>query len=318
MKIAICGSMSFAKEMIRAKYNLESKGHQVMIPQLIDTFTDNKQSTLNHPIQSDSENARLKREYDLIREHYEKIESADAILVLNYDKNEIANYIGGNTFLEIGFAHVLRKRIYLLNPIPEIKLIKDELIAMSPFILQGNLDNLRLRVAVGSENPVKLEAVRQAFQKVWPNERFMVEGIKVSSQVSDQPMSDQESMTGARNRAHQAQQQTNADYGVGLEGGLQKIGDKWFDCGWIVVVNRHAQEGIGSTARIETPAKMMELIHQGLELGDVNDRVFGETNSKQAAGHFGLMTNNAITRTKGYTDGVIMALSRFLHPELFE
>lgn len=61
----------------------------------------------------------------------------------------------------------------------------------------------------------------------------------------------------------------------------------------------------------------MKLIHQGRELGDVNDILFGVENSKQGEGHFGLMTNGVLTRQQGYQDAVIAALSAFLHPELF-
>jgi len=54
-----------------------------------------------------------------------------------------------------------------------------------------------------------------------------------------------------------------------------------------------------------------------MELGVANDVVFGSTNSKQGEGHFGLMTKNVITRSDGYMQGVVMALSRFVHPHLF-
>jgi inosine/xanthosine triphosphatase len=174
------------------------------------------------------------------------------------------------------------------------------------------------KVAVGSTNPVKIEAVRRAFETIWPGESWEVVGVEVESGVSDQPMRDIESVQGARNRARRALRALDADWGVGLEGGLQEVAGKWFDCGWIVVIDQEGREGIGSTARIETPPKMMALIRQGMELGEVNDVVFGGHNTKQAEGHFGLMTNNAITRTAGYRDGVIMALARFIHPHLFE
>lgn len=172
-------------------------------------------------------------------------------------------------------------------------------------------------VAVGSKNPVKIEAVLLAFRAVFPKENWEVFGADVFSGVSDQPMSDAESIQGARNRARHAIKGLDADYGVGLEGGLQKIGDHHFDCGWIVVVDKNGNEGIGSTIKIMTPPRIMELIHQGNELGTANDVVFNKTNSKQAEGHFGLMTRNVITRTYGYRDGTISALSRFVHPQLF-
>lgn len=174
-----------------------------------------------------------------------------------------------------------------------------------------------MKVAVGSQNPVKIEATRRAFEALWPEEAWEVFGIDASSGVSLQPMSDEESIRGARNRARQALERTGADYGVGLEGGLHKIGAYYFDCGWVVAINREGDEGIGSTARIVTPPRIIKLILEGMELGAANDAVFGVTNSKQGEGHFGLMTKNVITRSDGYMQGVVMALSRFVHPHLF-
>lgn len=174
-----------------------------------------------------------------------------------------------------------------------------------------------MKIAVGSRNPVKIEAVKRAFEKVFPETSWEVEGVDVSSEVSDQPMSDIESITGARNRATKSRDALNADYGVGLEGGLQQIGDDWFDCGWMVIINKEGIEGIGSTVRMHTPDKMIAMVQEGMELGHVNDKLFGTENSKQGDGHFGLMTNNAITRTSGYTEGVIAALARFIRPEVY-
>jgi inosine/xanthosine triphosphatase len=170
---------------------------------------------------------------------------------------------------------------------------------------------------VGSKNPAKVDAVSQAFVAVWPNTSWNIVGVSTDSGVSAQPMTDVETIAGARQRARVAIKDQDAVYGVGIEGGLQLIGDTWFDCGWMVVVNQEGVEGIGSTARIVTPPKMMARIEAGVELGYVVDEFFGTINAKQGLGHFGLMTNGAITRTGGYRDGVIMALARFLHPELF-
>ncbi len=174
-----------------------------------------------------------------------------------------------------------------------------------------------MRIAVGSTNPVKIEATKRAFEKVWPDKLWDVEGHQVSSDVPDQPMSDVETITGARNRAQAALLMTQADFGVGIEGGLQKIGDDWFDCGWVVIIDQKKITGIGSSARILTPPKMMNKILAGDELGHVIDLFFDTKNARQSTGHFGLMTNNAITRTSGYVDGIVMALARFLHPDLF-
>ena len=174
-----------------------------------------------------------------------------------------------------------------------------------------------MKVAVGSKNPVKITATKEAFEKIFPEIKWEVIGIEVESGVSDQPMSDKESILGAGNRAKKALKKLQADYGIGLEGGLQEIEGQWFDNGWIVVIDAKGNKGIGSTVKMPTPSKLMELIHKGIELGIANDIVFNKINSKHSQGHFGLMTKNAITRTSGYRDGVIAALSRFIHPDLF-
>ncbi len=173
-------------------------------------------------------------------------------------------------------------------------------------------------IAVGSTNPVKIEAARKAFQKLYKGKKNRVKGVEVTSSVSKQPMSDAECIKGAQTRAKIACKLSNADYGVGIEGGLQKIGRRWFDCGWVVVVNKEGVEGIGSSIRMHTPPKMMRMVKKGLELGEVDDILFNMENSKQKLGHFGLMTDNLVPREKAYVDAVISAFSSFLHPEVFE
>lgn len=174
-----------------------------------------------------------------------------------------------------------------------------------------------IKVAIGSKNPVKINAVKEAFRLVWPEKRFTFEAIELPSGVSDQPMSDEESIIGARNRAKRSREILSAEYGVGIEGGMQKIGNKWWDCGVIVVQRKDGKEGTASSIRMEVPTKILNLIMQGMELGKACDLIFNKKNSKQNMGHFGLMTNGVISRQQGYRDGVIAALAVFLHPDLF-
>lgn len=89
----------------------------------------------------DAEDKWEKIENDVIRMYFEEIKNTDAILVVNRDKNNIKNYIGANSLIEIAFAHVLHKRIFLLNPIPEIN-YSDEIRAMKPVVLNNNLNNI--------------------------------------------------------------------------------------------------------------------------------------------------------------------------------
>lgn len=175
-----------------------------------------------------------------------------------------------------------------------------------------------MNVVVGSTNPVKIRATLLAFKNAFPSEKITILGIEIPSRVSSQPMSDEESIKGATNRARGALKQKNVDFGVGIEGGLNKLGKYWFDCGWVVIINKKNKLGIGSSMRILTPQKMVRMIKNNkMELGEVDDIIFKRKNSKQKSGHFGLMTNGAITRAQAYRDGAVCALTRFLHKDLY-
>ncbi|HHD92186.1 MAG TPA: hypothetical protein ENL06_01000 [Candidatus Portnoybacteria bacterium] len=127
MKITICGSMNFAKDMIEIKQKLEEQNHIVVVPINTDKYAN---GTI------DVENKLEKMQLDVIRVYFEEIKKTDAILVVNKDKNNIKNYVGGNTLIEMAFAYVLNKKIFLLNPIPKIN-YSDEIEAMDPIILKG-------------------------------------------------------------------------------------------------------------------------------------------------------------------------------------
>ena len=79
---------------------------------------------------------------DAIREFWNMMQGADAVLVLNYDKNGIKNYVGGNTLMEIGFAHVLNQKIFMLNPIPEMSYCQTEIKAVKPIIFNGDFSKI--------------------------------------------------------------------------------------------------------------------------------------------------------------------------------
>jgi len=171
-------------------------------------------------------------------------------------------------------------------------------------------------VAVGSLNPAKIEATRLAFGALWPGALEGVHGCDVSSGVAAQPMTDAETIRGARNRAARAIGLSEADYGVGIEGGLEQTEGCWFNSGWAVVVDRAGREGAGSTLRMRVPPALMEHVLGGQELGAACDLVFGRTDANRAEGFVGLMTGTAIHRTGALCDAVIAALTPFLHPAL--
>jgi inosine/xanthosine triphosphatase len=172
-------------------------------------------------------------------------------------------------------------------------------------------------VIVASTNPVKIQATRNGFERMYPREHFRVSGISVPSGVADQPMSDEETFRGAMNRAQgAANQMPDADYWVGIEGGLEVLeSGELQGFAWIVVVNRE-RVGKSRTATFILPNEVARLIHEGKELGDADDIVFKRTNSKQANGSVGILTEDVMDRTDYYEHALILALIPFKNPTL--
>ena len=108
--ITICGSMKFFSEITQLKKELENLGFTVFTPNEEGSSTDYLK--LNKKEQAD-----LKQGF--IDAHIDKITKSDAILIANYTKGEMKDYIGANTFLEMAFAYILKKKIFLVNSIPE-------------------------------------------------------------------------------------------------------------------------------------------------------------------------------------------------------
>ena len=128
--------MQFYREMAAVKKTLEASGHTALVPSEL-----GNEKTNEALMTREEDKISTKIEYDFIREHFRKITQSDAILVLNYEKKQIKGYIGGNTFLEMGYAFGLGKKIFLLYPVPEMD-YRVEMISMLPIILDGTLSNI--------------------------------------------------------------------------------------------------------------------------------------------------------------------------------
>lgn len=161
--------------------------------------------------------------------------------------------------------------------------------------------------AVGSRNPVKVSAAEQAFVKVYSG-RVEVRPTAVPSGISDQPMSTEETLLGATNRARRARAAVDGEYGVGLEGGLTWISGHWYCVGWAVVADWAGGTWAASTAGLLVPDAVMDLVRSGLELGDAEDRVFGRVNSKQNGGLVGIVTGELVGRTELFVTALITAI----------
>jgi inosine/xanthosine triphosphatase len=172
-----------------------------------------------------------------------------------------------------------------------------------------------IKIAVGSKNPVKIAAVQSVVEKVWPAVTILP--TPVPSGVSTMPMSDEECLTGARNRAIAARQAADTDFGFGLEGGVHEGPAGLLLMGWVVAVHRNGREGVGGTARLPLPASIAEQVLAGRELGPLMDELLGEENVKQKGGAVGALTAGLVPRSDTFAVAVAYALAPFVASKFY-
>ncbi|MFZ9898596.1 MAG: inosine/xanthosine triphosphatase [Gemmatimonadaceae bacterium] len=171
------------------------------------------------------------------------------------------------------------------------------------------------RVAVGSRNPVKGAAVRAVLARVAP--AAVIEAVAAASGVPDQPFGDAETIAGARTRARAAREATDADLGVGLEGGVVDGPEGMRTCAWCVVVDRDGREGVGGSLAMPLPDAVARMIRGGMELGHAMDALVAADGTKYGAGAVGILTAGQIDRQGAYEVLVTYALAPFLRAELY-
>ena len=219
-----------------------------------------------------------------------------------------------------------------------------------------------LRIAVGSKNPAKIRSVEQALRRVLENKCHAEEvvihsqGFDVESGVRDQPMGDEETCLGAKNRAaaayfaYRKANDVHPHFAFGLEGGLEEVSlpsnekngtntmKQLYCMAWMAVYGKRSaftvdlmasqqvktyfgdrtpKFGFGKTGTFPIPPKVTELIEQGMELGVANDEVFKSRESKSGLGAVGLLTDGIIDRSAYYEHAIILALAPWFRPDVY-
>jgi inosine/xanthosine triphosphatase len=173
------------------------------------------------------------------------------------------------------------------------------------------------RVVVASTNPVKVQATANGFRRTFPDADLDVVTVAAPSGVGHQPFSDEETLIGALNRVQRAAALIpDADYWIGIEGGVQEVEGDMAAFAWIVVRSRRLV-GKSRTGTFFLPRAVADLIRQGKELGEADDIVFNRYNSKQENGAVGILTGNVVERMGLYEQAVILALIPFRNELLY-
>lgn len=171
-----------------------------------------------------------------------------------------------------------------------------------------------MKVIIATENKGKIEGAKEAFAEYF--KEFEIEGIKVNSDVSDEPVND-EIYLGASNRVKNViktskSQGKEADYYIAVESGITNKLGEWTIINVAVIEDKNGQRSWGTSAGFPVPEKYVEEIIQ-TDLGKVMDKIFDETELRAGKGGINLLTKGKITRIELTKQAFIMALTMFIN-----
>lgn len=174
-----------------------------------------------------------------------------------------------------------------------------------------------MKVVVASTNPVKVGAVRDVFARAFPDRQVDVQGQALEIDLPDQPLGDVETRNGAVARAHHVLATTDAEVGVGLEGGVAFEAGEACLIGWCAIATRDGVLSVSHGASMPLPPSVARDVAAGRELGPVMDELTAVHNSKRGLGAVGYFTCGLLPRQKSWEYTVTCALVKLLRPELY-
>jgi len=189
----------------------------------------------------------------------------------------------------------------------------------------------KIIIAVGSARLVKMNAVSAALGSFGSllnaNAEFEIEGVDVPSGVRHTPLTREDTMIGARQRAETLRGMAGEknkpwEYFVGLEGGLDLVRHRSarlvFLANWAYVADRSGRGFFGQSGAVPLPdALVHSVVDQGVELSQAIDAFAGSHGIRDAQGAWGILTRNRITRQDAFQAAVINAFAPFFNSDIY-
>lgn len=177
------------------------------------------------------------------------------------------------------------------------------------------------KITIGSTNRVKVQALEETLRDYQDLGSYEVCAVDVPSQVSDQPLSLEETVQGAVNRAKNSFK--DCDFSVGIESGLFQVPHT--STGYMAITVCAIYDGtecyIGISSAFECPPKITALmVNDGLDMNQAFHKV-GLTNDKKLGSSIGaisILTGGRIDRVFRTKEAIVMALIKLERRELFE
>jgi inosine/xanthosine triphosphatase len=167
-----------------------------------------------------------------------------------------------------------------------------------------------IRIGVGSLNAAKIRATKSVLRRLKIPHRLRIESV--SSGVSDQPRSEEETIQGALGRAQAILANTDAELSIGFEGGIDRTLFGTFACEWCAVRDRNGTIGLGGGPKILLPEMLAERVLAGQTLAAAAETCLSEGSTTQRGGVFALLTDDLVSREKVNAEALLLALARFV------
>lgn len=167
----------------------------------------------------------------------------------------------------------------------------------------------KLKVAIASHNPAKIDAVSAVLKKLQMN--FELAALDADSGVSAQPFSLAETRLGAVNRAQSAILQ-EFDLAFGLEGGVYELEGTLYLCNWGALSTTEGRIYTAAGAQIPLPEVLADELRAGRELGPVMDEYAEEIGIRNHKGAIGILTAGLVKRNEMFEHIVELLAGQFL------
>lgn len=171
-------------------------------------------------------------------------------------------------------------------------------------------------VAIGTKNPAKIEGIRRAFTRFYPDSEFRT--VDTATFVRAQPFGFDQIAEGAVIRARLALTNAGGDFGVGVEAGIFMMSGSYFDHQQAAVVDGFGRASLGHSAGFMLPVAPVEkMIREGRELEHYAVELTGIREIGDKGGLIHFLTNGQVSRTDLTEQCVITALVPWLHKEVY-
>ena len=175
-----------------------------------------------------------------------------------------------------------------------------------------------MKILMGTKNPGKIQGAKEAFEKYFDN--VEIEGIKVSSEVGDQPFN-KEILLGAKNRVknlkkYAKENNIEVDYFVASEAGISNLLGEWIDINAAVIEDNNGIQSVGISQGFQIPDKYIDEIRK-TELGKVMDKIFEGEELAKGKGGISYLTKDEVSRIDLTRNAFIMALIKYINGDLW-